>query len=336
VARSVAEGGDGHLRCKMSKESAGKTLSLLLQDSYSGRAEIGLTGDDDLHVKVSPDGTTWFEAIVIDRATGRLGFPASGGPRELLAADRTYWVSPAGADANDGRSAAAPFATLQRAYDVIVATLDTGGRTVTIQLADGTYTAGLAIAKPWTGGGVVTLKGNAAAPANVVISTTNANAIGVSAVLPAAFNVQDLKLTTATSGDAIRHSGSGQLAFQNVVFGAVPAASYHLRADAPGAFILATGNYTISGGAGVHAGAVATGALVQLNNLTMTLTGTPAFAALFAYAVHAAQVYVSSTTFSGTATGTRYLAQLNGLIVTNGATLPGSVPGSTATGGQYN
>ena len=81
VAKGVAEGGDGHLRYKLSKESAAKTLSFLFQDSYSGRAEIGLTGDDDFHFKVSPDGSGWVEAIRIDRASGRVSFPASGGPR---------------------------------------------------------------------------------------------------------------------------------------------------------------------------------------------------------------------------------------------------------------
>ncbi|MCK9917808.1 DUF2793 domain-containing protein [Microbacteriaceae bacterium K1510] len=70
AARTGAEGGDGNLRYKLSKESAAKTLSLLFQDNWSGRAEIGLTGDDDLHVKVSPDGSQWIEALVAERASG--------------------------------------------------------------------------------------------------------------------------------------------------------------------------------------------------------------------------------------------------------------------------
>jgi hypothetical protein len=74
IGKTVAEGGDGHLRYKLSKESAAKTLSLLFQNNFSGRAEVGLTGDDDLHFKVSPDGSSWLEAIVIDRATGKLSF----------------------------------------------------------------------------------------------------------------------------------------------------------------------------------------------------------------------------------------------------------------------
>jgi hypothetical protein len=70
TAKTEADGGDGNLRYKLNKENAAKTLSLLFQDNFSGRAEIGLTGDDDFHFKVSPDGTAWTDAIVIDKSTG--------------------------------------------------------------------------------------------------------------------------------------------------------------------------------------------------------------------------------------------------------------------------
>lgn len=77
TAKTVAEGGDGDLRYKLSKESAAKTLSLLFQDNFSGRAEIGLTGDDDFHFKVSADGASWLDALVIDRASGGVSLPNS-------------------------------------------------------------------------------------------------------------------------------------------------------------------------------------------------------------------------------------------------------------------
>ncbi|MFD2181428.1 DUF2793 domain-containing protein [Rhodoplanes azumiensis] len=75
VAKSSAEGGSGDLRYKLSKESTAKTLSLLFQTAYSGRAEIGLAGDDDLRIKVSADGTTWLDALVVDRTTGAVALP---------------------------------------------------------------------------------------------------------------------------------------------------------------------------------------------------------------------------------------------------------------------
>lgn len=96
VAKTVAEGGDGNLRYKLSKESAAKTLSLLLQDNFSGRAEIGLIGDDDLHFKVSADGSTWLDALLVDKTTGSAkinsGFFLSGDitPAQITADQNDY------------------------------------------------------------------------------------------------------------------------------------------------------------------------------------------------------------------------------------------------------
>ena len=70
-----AEAGDHRL--KINKAVAGDTASLIFQSGYSGRAEFGLAGDDDWHVKVSADGTVWTEALKVDRATGRVSLPAA-------------------------------------------------------------------------------------------------------------------------------------------------------------------------------------------------------------------------------------------------------------------
>ncbi len=66
--------GAGH-QLKINKAAAGDTASLLYQSAWSGRAELGLAGDDDFRFKVSPDGSAWREAIVINRSTGVVTFP---------------------------------------------------------------------------------------------------------------------------------------------------------------------------------------------------------------------------------------------------------------------
>ena len=78
--------GAGH-RLKINKAAAADTGAVLFQTGWSGRAEFGLSGDDDFHLKVSPDGSTWFEGLAIARATGtvrlplgRLAFPATQSP----------------------------------------------------------------------------------------------------------------------------------------------------------------------------------------------------------------------------------------------------------------
>ena len=75
TARTEGEGGTGDLRYVLNKEDGARVLSLLFQSGWSGRAELGLVGDDDLVLKVSPDGEAWREAVRVDRQTGRLGFP---------------------------------------------------------------------------------------------------------------------------------------------------------------------------------------------------------------------------------------------------------------------
>ena len=64
TAKSVGEGGDGDLRYTLNKESPADVLSLLLQSGFSGRAEIGLVGNDNLTFKVSADGVSWTDAVV--------------------------------------------------------------------------------------------------------------------------------------------------------------------------------------------------------------------------------------------------------------------------------
>ncbi len=54
------------VQIKLNKNASTDTASLLYQSNFSGRAEMGTTGDDGFHIKVSPDGATWKEAIAID------------------------------------------------------------------------------------------------------------------------------------------------------------------------------------------------------------------------------------------------------------------------------
>lgn len=61
--------GAGH-QLKINKNGAADTASLLFQTNWSGRAEMGTSGDDDWHLKVSPDGSSWQEAMLIAKDDG--------------------------------------------------------------------------------------------------------------------------------------------------------------------------------------------------------------------------------------------------------------------------
>jgi hypothetical protein len=77
--------GAGH-QLKISKATTADTASLVLQTADSGRAEIGIVGDDTLRLKVSADGSNWVDALLASAAgivslpAGKLAFPATQSP----------------------------------------------------------------------------------------------------------------------------------------------------------------------------------------------------------------------------------------------------------------
>jgi len=75
TALDPEEGGTGDLRFVLNKSASANVLSQLFQHGFSGRAEIGLIGSDDFSLRVSPDGTQWTDALLVDRMTGCATFP---------------------------------------------------------------------------------------------------------------------------------------------------------------------------------------------------------------------------------------------------------------------
>ncbi|WP_282452642.1 DUF2793 domain-containing protein [Brevundimonas pishanensis] len=84
AARPTEDDGDGDLRFTLNKQGPSHTGSILFQSQWSGRAEIGLMGDDDFRFKVSANGTTWNEALRVDRSTGRVWFASGASRRETV------------------------------------------------------------------------------------------------------------------------------------------------------------------------------------------------------------------------------------------------------------
>ena len=73
AASSLFTHAGGDVRISLNKATAGATASLLAETGFSARAEVGLCGDDDLHVKVSADGAAWNQALTVSRADGAVG-----------------------------------------------------------------------------------------------------------------------------------------------------------------------------------------------------------------------------------------------------------------------
>lgn len=75
AAIDAADGGSGDVRVQLSKEAASNTASVVFSNSFSGRAEFGLVGADAFKLKVSANGASWIEALVVDPATGNVAVP---------------------------------------------------------------------------------------------------------------------------------------------------------------------------------------------------------------------------------------------------------------------
>lgn len=333
TALETGSGGSGDLRFKLNKEASGNVLSLLFQDNYSTRAEVGLVGDDDFVFKVSPDGSSFHEGVRIDKDDGRVSFPSgASGLRPQLSANRTYYVNGStGSDSNDGLSGGAAFAKIQKAINTVLS-IDISIYNVTISVADGNYAENIAVSGPFVGSGAVTLQGNTATPANCIIQPASGNAITVQNN-GSALNVAGFKLTGATNGVYALNGGVLNIT-GNMDFGT--ASTGHIVSSGSGSKVVINSSYTISDNSPRHLYAL-NGALISFAGAyTVTLSGTRSFSSSYALASVLALVSAPNITFVGTATSTkRYTANYNAIIVTGGggaSYFPGDVAGAASTG----
>jgi hypothetical protein len=271
------------------------------------------------------------------------------GIRIPLTANGNVYVNPAtGSDSTGNGTSGSPWATVTHAYNVVASTYDLRGLyTMTINVA-----AASAFVATQTLSGQVT---GATGPAAVIvsfgsgctISATNSSAIfasnsaqftlttptGTAVVLSATG-------TSGTEGTGVSASGNGTSVAigVGVNFGACAVAG---MSPSNGAIIYCLNSYTISGGGEQHVYAAEAGQVLynQMNPITVTTSGTPAFSTAFAFVTVLGIAQFTGATFSGSgATGPRYSVTGNGVINTDGGAasfLPGSTSGSTATGGQY-
>lgn len=235
------------------------------------------------------------------------------------------YVALSGSDTTGDGSSANPFATIAKALSYIQ-NMDHRGFNAVITLAAGNYSIGMNYNLDQGPNPNVRLFLRGQTNASLVTISGGVNASGPNARLTIEF------CTFTTAG--ITANNNAYVDFDNCIFGAM-ASSQHLFAQ-NGARIAAAGPYTITGGAIYHA-AAQYGGKVILDGNTVTVQNTPAFSAAFAYSAQGT-ISAQTVTFSGSATGVRYNAILNGVINTGGAGttfFPGGTSGTTSTGGQY-
>lgn len=253
--------------------------------------------------------------------------------RDRLTAARTYYVRTDGSDSNDGsaNTSGAAFLTVQKAVDIVLGTLDLDTYDVTITIAAGTYSDAISVAAPVVGSGRLILNGDTTTPSNVNL-TGGITVNGAGARL----YIQGVKTSsTALFGSIYVKSGGYLKTTGKNEFGGATVG--HRIISEGGATVEAVAAEVISGtAAGGHYQAMNNG-YIYCQGATWTASGTAAQGG-FAQALTGGVIYAYSNTPSGTFTGPRYSATLNGVIQSNGggaSYFPGNSAGSTATGGQY-
>ena len=339
--------GSGSVRAKINKAAAARTATLLFQDGWQGRAEIGLAGDDDLRIKVSADGAVWHDGLVFDRTSGRARFP-SGGVREVLTAVRHYYVRNDGNDTHDGLTGTSggAFATIQKAIDT-VATLDLGPNSVVIHVAPGTYVESVTI-RSFLGSGTVTLQGDPAAPGNVVIQAihtsgstgTVAQSAGDCLFLNGVVGTYVFDGLKLHGTDRCIYAGNhSRCTYRNIQFDG-PSRHLHIQT---GAVVQCEeyGTNEITASAFTHHIYVnmggqwaGWGAVFKLPTVATAVSG--AFVSVQRLSI----VNVGNTSFVNKAnvTGKKFSILSNGVVYSNNGGvdfLPGTVAGDTASGGVY-
>lgn len=259
--------------------------------------------------------------------------------REMLTGNRTYYVRGDGSDSNNGlaNTSGGAFLTIQKAFDTAYS-LDLNGYTVTIQVGNGTYGASLVMSGRLVGarpgsGYPLTIQGDTATPANVVLSVASADIFNFYA--GAECEIKGFQLQTFTSGNLIVATGHCRVGYGNILFGST--ATDQLVAQ-DWSVIRRTANVTIAGNVGGQHWHAVNGGLIASGSGTITLSGTPNFGARFA-GVSKGILNVQGTVFSGGATGTRFLVHENGVIDTDGAAeasyFPGNAAGTKTNGGIW-
>lgn len=258
--------------------------------------------------------------------------------REILTANRTYYVRTDGDDNNNGlsNSPEGAFYTIQKALD-IASSLDFALYDTTIQLGDGTYDQPLRV-RSWVGAGRLWIQGNPTNPENTTITSSEAGATLFISGVTGTVCLRNFKLTNSgnsTTGLGVSAQSYCEL-HGGLQFG--PCQASHITAYDGGAVWVFDG-YSVVGGGASHMQALRNGIFHCLGGFTISVDGTPSFSNAFAVTRGGGVISAYNMTFSGTSTGVRYRAQLNGVILSfeSGANFfPGNSPGVTATGGQYN
>ncbi len=188
-------------RLVLNKAAGVDTASLLYQSGWTGHAEMGLAGDTDFHLKVSPDGSAWTEALVVDATTGHVsgaavqGSPTDTTPGRLARADHVYGPGnlvgtvaqtggiPTGAVIQSGTGASGTYVRYADGTQICSATATTSGSGATLCTWAATFASAPRVTVSGKGPAAIIATSSAASGTGVNLYAFNAGGGQASAVV---------------------------------------------------------------------------------------------------------------------------------------------------------
>jgi hypothetical protein len=201
---------------------------------------------------------------------------------------------------------------------------------ITIQTANGTY-ASCGITHGLNND--IVINGNAGSPSSVIFSA------GISAGPGSNVTLQNLQANSPAPGSGVAAADGANITLRNIYFG--PSDGGIMVFASLGGRIQFVGPATITGNASAFASATDSGSIIVLGSQTFTFQG-PVTIPVFVSAANLGQITtgggppdIPNPTFtnSGNLTGKQFQATTNGVISSFGTTFPGTIAGTTGTGG---
>ncbi len=263
--------------------------------------------------------------------------------RIRLTANTTFYVdASSGNDTSGLGTAAAPWATLQHARNVVQQSYDLGGYGVTFNCA-GAFTAGVVAVMPLvgqssSGGEIWSLTSGSSVSASAASCFIGSTGAVLNVHAPSGVATLAASGTSNTQGCGLFAQYGGFVSLgSGIAFGACAQAPF---GTGPLGSISIAGNYAASGNGNTHFFFDSGGTIqVASSGITCTLSGTPAYALGFAYGVSGGTLSAWNMTFAGSgATGKKYNLFSNAVADTDAAGVsyfPGSVSGTNVSGAEY-
>jgi len=250
-----------------------------------------------------------------------------------------FYVSATGNNANDGLSPATAVRTIQQAATLSYWGYDFNNYNAIINIGPGTYTDPVFVQGMPLGCGQLIFQGNPSNPASVVVNVPNGIAFSIS--LGVFCTISGMTISASGSSNLFVSQGYGIAANQawvnvdHIVMGSCQTSQWN---SWNAGVITANGApVTFSGSSGIGAG-TNLGSQIWLVNSTVTFAPGTSYTTGWAYAQGGATISLNNTSYTGSFTGTRFLASICGIIGVAGAginVIPGTLPGITHPLGWY-